>query len=171
MARFAIINGHMKMLVVGALFVCAALGQTQPPKERKVFKPPDLRAFSPLVAKDDGCAKDLVKAAGMEGLAQRKFLADLLAYGCVRVVPGMTLIHVFDLREFGEGTKKIRFSLADLMPQVIGDRFNSSGSTIHGWVISDEIFDASWAAGPKVHVFAPDLIDKVIASEELQKKR
>ncbi len=160
----------MKILIWMVLGAWIASTQT-PPKERKVFKPPDLRAIRPVIAKDEGCAKDVAKAVFMEGLAQRKFLVDLLSYGCVHVVSGIPLIHVFDIRDFGEGTKKVRFSLVDLMPHSIGDEINTSGSTIHGWVMSDDIFDASWATEPRHHRFAPDLIDKVIAEEALHQKR
>jgi hypothetical protein len=58
------------------------------------------RCFIPaLTAKDEGCAKDMAKAVLMEGLEQRKFLADLFVYGCVYIVDGTHRANITAVRE------------------------------------------------------------------------
>ena len=146
---------------------CAAFCQTQPAKEHKAFKPPDLRIIDPLIAKDEGCAKDLAKLPNMVGLEQRKFLADLLTYGCVRLSPckGMHFVNWLGAREFGEGSKKVRVSQVKLLS------FACGGATIgDGWVLSGEVFDASWESGPKNRLISPETVSKVLAAQEAQKK-
>jgi hypothetical protein len=76
-----------RALQIGLLVACAALAQ-QPP--RKQFKPPEILPLeNPILAKDEGCAKDLARGIfEMEGLARQKHFAELFAYGCVRIVRG-----------------------------------------------------------------------------------
>jgi hypothetical protein len=47
-------------------------------------KPPDSGfLISPLVFKDDGCAKDYLKAQALSGVEKRKALAEIAEYGCL----------------------------------------------------------------------------------------
>lgn len=74
-----------KALIPGlaALTIVLALGQTKPPPKK--FEPPDATLYTSgdtLLIKDEGCAKDHVKALSMEGIQQRKAFADLLLYHC-----------------------------------------------------------------------------------------
>lgn len=154
----------MKTGVLALLLVIPALSQTPPKKEPKQFKPPDLQVAGALVAKDEGCAKDLVKSISMEGLAQRKFLAELITYGCVTPLSIQTSLRVYDVKQFGEGPKKVRLSYAELFTTL------EKGSILHGWVFTDEIFDASWQKGPKNRYFQLDLIQKVQLEDELRRR-
>jgi hypothetical protein len=141
----------MKILIAGVLLVCAAFCQTASKKELRPFTPPEFRAVNPLIAKDEGCAKDLAKVPRMEGLEQRKFLADLFAYGCVRLSPGEHLVNILGLREVGEGDKKIQVSHVKLFSK-------TTTEVIDGWTLSGDLI-------------SQDLIDKVLAELELLKKK
>jgi hypothetical protein len=147
------------------VIACAAFCQTQAPKVLKAFKPPDLRIVDPLIAKDEGCAKDLAKVPNMVGLEQRKFLADLFTYGCVRlsVCNGMHSVTWISSRTFGEGGKAVGVSHAKLWPKAC-DGF------MDGWVLSGEVFDASRESGPKNRLISSETISKVLAAQEAQKK-
>jgi hypothetical protein len=38
----------------------------------------------PVLIKDEGCARDYVKAQALGGLEGRKMLVDLIEYGCIK---------------------------------------------------------------------------------------
>jgi hypothetical protein len=136
-----------KFLITGVVVASAVFCQTQQPKKPlRVFKPTEFHAIDPLIAKDEGCAKDLAKASRMEGLEQRKFLADLFIYGCVRFSPGPHLVQILALREFGEGDKKVHVSRVEMLS-------SKTNETLYGWILSDNLISR-------------DLIDKVIAAME-----
>jgi len=76
-----------------ALFILclAAIGQHvtfAQTKPTKPFTPPPNRPLDPgfvfggPLMKDEGCAKDFVKSEAMEGLEKRKYIAELITYGC-----------------------------------------------------------------------------------------
>ena len=53
------------------------------------FTPPEEYYTSrPAVAKDEGCARDYARALALEGIEQRKMLADLVRYGCLDIMDG-----------------------------------------------------------------------------------
>jgi hypothetical protein len=97
----------LKTLMIALLCTVAQAQSTKAPP--KPFVMPDLRAyvFSPLLAKDEGCAKDLVKASHLEGLELRKYLAELLTYGCVVQLDGVYEARVIGMRQFVDGTQKV----------------------------------------------------------------
>lgn len=58
---------------------------------RKTTTPPANTGYavSPVVFKDDGCARDFVAATMAGGLAGRKQMAELVKYGCMERVTGI----------------------------------------------------------------------------------
>lgn len=48
--------------------------------------------------KDPGCAKDFLKSTHMEGLEQRKFFADLMEYGCGKVLDGLYYVTILEVQ-------------------------------------------------------------------------
>jgi hypothetical protein len=112
-------NGASMRLVVLVVVLCSALVPQEPKKPLKPFKAPEPPAYAvenPLLAKDEGCAKDYAKALTLEGLEQRKILADLIAFGCVTTpYPGHYLVNILELREFPVGDHKVQFANVKLM--------------------------------------------------------
>ena len=73
---------YVTVMVLGAALLTA-----QSRRPTKPFTPPeDYYTSQPVVAKDEGCAKDYLKALTLSGLEQRKMLADLISYQCVEVM-------------------------------------------------------------------------------------
>jgi hypothetical protein len=43
--------------------------------------------------KDEGCAKDYMNSATLEGLEKRKYIAELVTYGCAIQLRGFYIAH------------------------------------------------------------------------------
>ena len=119
------------MLTTSALLLFGQVGEKTTPKP---FQVPEMRAVDPLVASDEGCAKDLAKAGQLEGLEQRKLLFDLFFYGCVRRFDGPYYVHILDIRDIGPA--KIPFRKVHLINA-------TDGKTADGWMSAREMFDVS----------------------------
>ena len=71
-------------------------------------------SFAGFMAKDPGCMKDLLKAKRQEGLAERKALAELLQYGCIKAIEGPAWIGFRkDAPEIGPGVVMVALLAAD----------------------------------------------------------
>jgi hypothetical protein len=66
--------------------LAGTVGQVKAPKEGY--------AISPLVIKDEGCAKDYLRAQRATGIEQRKLLAELFQYECVKQLTGIYSVAV-----------------------------------------------------------------------------
>lgn len=100
----------MKLALLIALAAMPALAQDQPKPPLKPFKTPDLRLLDPLIAKDEGCAKNLAKAVALDGLEQRKYLTELFVYGCIREAPGAYKTNILEFKNFGEGANSVLYA-------------------------------------------------------------
>lgn len=125
-------------LIAGCVAAVAAVLLMAPPlssqqkQEPKPFKPPMFLLSSPLLAKDEGCAKDLAKAVHFEGLEQRKYLVDLFVFGCIQRVPGLYRANILDFRKYGEGQASVSMRKVYLIDPV-------TGKDTTGWVLADEL--------------------------------
>jgi hypothetical protein len=74
------------MLFFATMFTCAA----QTTKATKPFVPPaPLYAIDPVISKDPGCARDFARASSLDGVEQRKALAELVTFGCTERIEGI----------------------------------------------------------------------------------
>ena len=124
-----------------AFFVLAStpvVGQDQkgvaPKKEPRPFQAPELRVVDPIVASDEGCARDFVKALKLDGLEQRKYLADLFRYGCVEQLEGPYYANILRLAQVGDGAEKIEMRKVHLIN-------TSTAKVADGWILAKGVFD------------------------------
>ena len=123
----------MKLLI--ALLAASALfAQEKAP--RKQFVDPEWRMIDPVVARDEGCGRDLAKAGRMDGIEKRKYLADLFIYGCVERLTGGFLAKLLAFRNYGEGDNAVQIRKVLLIPTAIGDKPRE------GWVLESATFTA-----------------------------
>ena len=105
----------LKLLAVTFLLAESLVAQTKQPT--KSFTPPeDYYTAEPVVAKDEGCAKDYAKALALSGLEQRKMLAELITYKCAEVLPFHYRVLVVESKTFDVGTQHfpmVRVRLSD----------------------------------------------------------
>ena len=82
-------------------FIGVLMCVAQTKKTPKPFVPPaPLYAIDPVISKDPGCARDFVKASLMDGVEQRKALAELVTFGCTERIEGI-------YRTFPQDTKTV----------------------------------------------------------------
>lgn len=145
--------GKVRMKRLGLLaLACAALAQTPTPKaERKVYQPPEYVLVDPLVAKDEGCAKDLAKAAVLEGLEQRKLLADLFLFGCIQIEDGTYRANLTAVREYGDPPKKVQVRRVYLIS-------SATGKSKEGWILANQLLDVA-------------ALRKIVQAVEAEKKK
>jgi hypothetical protein len=75
---------------VALVFVTALMCAAQTKKATKPFVPPaPLYAIDPVISKDPGCARDFAKASLLDGVEQRKALAELVAFECTEMIEGI----------------------------------------------------------------------------------
>jgi hypothetical protein len=77
-------------LIAGTMLK-AAFAQDSPKKQPKPFvEPPPRfgRLKSGLLLKDEGCARDYVRARGLAGVEKQKLLNDIETYGCASFEKG-----------------------------------------------------------------------------------
>jgi hypothetical protein len=115
--------------------VCQDQEGIAPKKELRPFQAPQLRVVDPIVASDEGCARDFAKALKLDGLEQRKYLLDLFQYGCVERLNGPYYANILSLVQFGEGAAKVEMRKVYLIPV--------SGTTKEhtGWIAAKELID------------------------------
>jgi hypothetical protein len=65
-------------------FIIAAVAVAQPKTASRTGY-----AIAPLVLKDEGCARDYLRAIAAGGVATRKQLAELVAFGCAEKMTGV----------------------------------------------------------------------------------
>jgi hypothetical protein len=116
----------MKVLCL-VLLAVTAIAQTKAPK---VFHPPENRIVDPLIARNEGCLKDLLGALKLEGLQQRKLVVDLFTYGCVERLKGSYYVNILGLRELN----KIQVRRVHLIS-------TDGPKTADGWIFSRDIVD------------------------------
>ena len=112
----------------------------QQKQQPKPFKPPDFALVDPLIARDEGCVRDLAKAVRMDGLEQRKYLADLFVFGCVQRLSGSFRANILDFRKYGEGQGAVPVRKVYLINLVTAEE--KRGWVIAGELISPQIIDA-----------------------------
>jgi hypothetical protein len=123
----------MKTLALLAL-ACAANAQTAPKKDLKVFQPPEYVVSDVVLARDEGCAKDLAKAAALEGLEQRKLIADLFSYGCAQLAEGSYHANILAVRQYGDAPKKVQVRRVYLINV-------ATGQGREGWILATNLLD------------------------------
>lgn len=117
-------------------FLCVILdGQSAAPAKK--FVPPKVieYIFEPVVAKDDGCARDYAQALATAGLEQRKQLAELVRYGCVEILDGLYHVFVKDSRSIMVAGKPEGILKVKLLAVVIGGLVGSKMEE-EGWIVA-----------------------------------
>jgi len=114
--------------------VCQDQNGTAPKKELRPFQAPELRVVDPIVASDEGCARDFVKALKLDGLEQRKYLTDLFRYGCVEQLEGPYYANILGLAQVGDGAGKIAMRKVHLINTL-------TAKVADGWILAKEVFD------------------------------
>ena len=108
---------------------------TTPKKELKTFRAPELRVINPIVASDEGCVRDFVKALKMDGLEQRKYVSDLFRYGCIERLDGSYLINILGLSQLNDGVGgKVEVQHVHLIS-------NKTTKTTDGWILARELVE------------------------------
>jgi len=131
----------LRTTAFGLILAMALAGQQH--KATKPFKPvgpPQLVIEDPLIAKDEGCAKDLAKVPSLEGIERRKFVTELLLYKCVIFEKGLISVQSLGYKEFGEGKNKVGLRQVKVF---------AAGNLVTGWVLADEVYDMASQTGPK----------------------
>jgi hypothetical protein len=120
-------------LLIGLIVALSsvAAGQTKATKE---FKPPQHVTSDPLVAPDEGCAKDLAKASRMEGLELRRFVSDLLRYGCAEWLQGPHLTNITAIRSFPVGAEKVGMLKVNLIS-------TKTSEIKEGWILDKQVVE------------------------------
>jgi hypothetical protein len=134
----------LRTTAFGLILALALAGQQH--KATKPFKPvgpPQLVIDDPLIAKEEGCAKDLAKVPSLDGLERKKFVTELLLFRCVIFEKGMVSVQSLGYKEFGEGKNKVGLRQVKLF---------AGGNFVTGWVLADEVYDLTWQTGPKSQV-------------------
>jgi hypothetical protein len=142
-------DGMNYVSFAASLLLCANLSCAQQPPTKTFHPPAYLPVEKPLVAKDEGCMKDLAKASRMEGVEQRKFLVDLFVYDCVQQLPSTYYLHITNVKQFGTGDAAVQARGVHLI-DVIG------GKATDGWMLAD-------------HVITADAIVKAMEAAEAQR--
>jgi hypothetical protein len=112
--------------------LAGTVGQVKAPKEGY--------AISPLVIKDEGCAKDYLRAQRAAGIEQRKLLAELFQYECVKQLTGIYSVTVSGSRVLAP---TFRILEATLIFDVILDRF-ATGKEPKIGLLSDDFAVEGW---------------------------
>lgn len=126
-----------------ALASCAASQDAVPKPQPKPFKPPAFRLLHPVLAKDEGCMRDLAKGTRMDGLEQRKYIADLFIFGCVQRLEGVFSASITQFRDFGTGSDAVPARRVFLVDQATAKDYT-------GWILANEL--------------SPSIIDAIIES-------
>jgi hypothetical protein len=140
----------MNLCTIGAavlLFSASAQALPAQQKPKPFTLPPAFVLDNSLVAKD-GCEKDFVKAASLEGMEQGKYLAELFAYGCIRILPGKHQTNLLDVQQYGAvSIRKVRIytGTRDLICWVLTSK-----------VISWDTINAALASLPKTRPYPWD---------------
>ena len=126
----------MKILIGCLVCMLAITGMApaQPPKKAtRPFLPPVIFPLTnPIIAKDEPCIRDLTKALALEGLAERKFLADLFKYGCLNRVEGIFNVSITAVHLYRVGPRQVPLHEVHLINKLGGD-------PIDGWVLGSQL--------------------------------
>src|SRR4051794_21902164 len=97
----------MKILTLCLIARALAAQQQQPPPRKAFTPPPTPRVAAPVVAKDEACARDFAKMVDLEGLAQRKYFAELLAFECVKPYEGVYYLNVTAIKSYQATSRSV----------------------------------------------------------------
>jgi hypothetical protein len=97
----------VKRLAIWPMVLSSLLGAEQKAAPKRFTPPDDFFVEDPLLAKDEGCAKDYAKALTLSGLEQRKMVADLVVYKCADTVPGIFTVLITGGKVFDAGSQHI----------------------------------------------------------------
>src|ERR1700678_1595745 len=92
--------------------------QGQPTTESKALEPKSGYAITPVLIKDEGCARDYLKAQSLGGLEGRKMLVDLAEYGCIKKLQRIYLALAEPPRIVAYGKQKLVIRQVRLMEAV-----------------------------------------------------
>lgn len=124
----------IQAIVLGSL---GGLLVAQSPKPLKTFVPPKLLEYvvEPVLAKDDGCARDYAQALAASGIEQRKQLTALITYECIEVIHGFYHVFTGESRSIivaGKPTQILQVHLVAIpIGGVVGSKIDASG-----WILS-----------------------------------
>lgn len=136
---------RLASLALVALFTSAA----QTKKPTKAFVPPaPTYALDPVVSKDAGCARDYAKASLLEGVEQRKALADLVTYACTERVGGVYHASVSDsktitINEHSFLLREVSLIAVTQMPETKEQVLGNDRVTAEGWVLATDLIRLS----------------------------
>jgi hypothetical protein len=125
---------------IAIVVLISSLTSAQEKKDPKPFAPPeDPVLFNQFVAKDEACVRDYAKSLKMDGLELRKYLAELVTYGCIRKAEGTYLAKILNVKRIGEGKdaiqiRQVRLMLAD-SPKALDPRER----IIEVWVLANQL--------------------------------
>ena len=129
----------MRAIALIALAIAPLLAQIKPAP--KPFTPPDLRVYAmdTILIKDEGCARDYLKALQMEGVELRKALGDLENFGCAQALKGVYGGTIWDMKTLTQGTLSLRFDRVTLVDETFG--IPSPGPTVpkQGWLLDRDV--------------------------------
>jgi hypothetical protein len=136
-------------LVWFTLIVAVVVSGQTLPRATKKFEPPDsmLYAIRPILAKDEGCAKDYAKTQSLSGVDQRKLLADLFAYDCVETLPAIYHGFILETKAFefsGQQFVMARIKLAtdnEIAPVPAGAELSPAHFAKEGWVLRKDLMN------------------------------
>jgi len=102
----------------------------------KTFVPPKVieYIFEPVVAKDDGCARDYAQALSTAGLEQRKQIAELVRYGCIQHYYGLYHVFIQDSRSIMIAGRPEQILKVKMLAVAIGP-FAGYGDG-SGWIVT-----------------------------------
>jgi hypothetical protein len=131
----------------------AVLAQAKKTTPKPFTPPPDIiehgYVFGGPLLKDSGCARDYVKSQTMEGVEKRKFLAEMISYGCGAPVLGVYAATVKEPISLTFEKKTIRFLHVFLIKDdglsfgLLGQDGSKATATQEGWMPDSEFMKIS----------------------------
>jgi hypothetical protein len=117
-------NGNMRLpisalVLAGTLALYAQPAKQKPPSDKTAPKQSTGGyAVTPVLIKDEGCAKDYLRALSLDGLEERKGMAELYDYGCIKKLEHIYLAFAEPVRTVTSGTKKMQIRHVGLMQDI-----------------------------------------------------
>jgi hypothetical protein len=132
-------------LIAVAILVLSGMAAQSARAVKPFTVPENSYVLQPAVAKDEGCARDYAKALALQGLEQRKMMAELITYKCVEVLPYRYRALIIESRTFDAGSQhfpmvRVRLSMGG-MP--VGSNIEKEG-----WMIRSALASTGQASRP-----------------------
>jgi hypothetical protein len=142
------IAGRLILLLTIMSMSLSAQQSTKKPPPKPFTPPPPTTDVGTLfggpLLKDEACSKDYAKSLNMEGLEKRKYIADLITYGCAIALRGVYRTSALETIEIKTGEKitKFRHVFLTLLPGVSDEAYGKGADatrTREGWAPADNL--------------------------------